>query len=155
MRRSRRHRCRAYAVGATALWSVGCYTYTRVDSGTLTPGQETRVRLTDQGSSSIAQYIGPYGSAIDGRVTQRDDSVLVVSVSNVIRQNGVEEPWRGEAVNVPRNAVASVELPRFSRSKSALAIGGLVVTALGLAALLGGGDLLGGGKNGGGSPSPR
>lgn len=146
MRRPVRPSFSAAAVSVAAVLTVGCYTYTPVDPNAALAGQPTRVKLTEAGSFAVAPLIGPYGASLDGRITQKDDSGLVMSVTQLTRRSGVEETWRGESVRIPSNAVASVSLSKFSRSRSVLLAGGLVATALGLAAGLGGGSVLGRGS---------
>ena len=150
MRRPVRPSFAATAVSVATVLTVGCYTYTPINPTAAPAGQRSRVQLTEAGSFAIAQYIGPYGNALDGRITQRDDSGLVMSVTQVTRRSGVEESWRGEPVRVPNSAVAAVSIPKFSRSRSALMAGGIVATALVLAASLGGGFTLGRSGGGGG-----
>ena len=94
MRRLARPSFSATAVSVATVLSVGCYTYTPVDPNATLAGQVTRVKLTDAGSFAVAPYIGPYGDSLDGRVTQKDDSGLVLSVVQVTRRSGVEETWR-------------------------------------------------------------
>lgn len=151
MRRPVRPTFATAAVSAAAVLTVGCYTYTPVDSGRLDPGQPVHVTLTEEGGFRVASAIGPYGTSLDGKVTERDDSSLVMSVTQVTRRTGVEESWRGESVRVPRAAVASVTVQKLSRTKSILMASGVVVAALGLAAALGGASSLGGKRGGGGS----
>ena len=152
MRRPVRPTFSAAAVSAAAVLTVGCYTYTPVDSAQVASGEPVRVVLTDEGSFTVARSIGPYGSSLDGRITQKDDSGFVMSVTQVKRRSGVEETWRGESVRIPRTMVSSMTLPKLSRTRSLLAAGGIVVTAMALAAALGGGSALGGrGPGGGGS----
>ena len=150
MRRPVRPTFAAAAVSAATLLTVGCYTYTPVDSARLNQGQPVRVTLTEEGGFRVASAIGPYGSSLDGRVTERDDSTLVMSVTQVTRRTGVEETWKGETVRVPRSAVASVGVQKLSKTKSVLVASGVVAAALGLAAALGGATSSGGGGRGNG-----
>lgn len=152
MRRSVRPSFSATAVSVAAVLTVGCYTYTPVNPNAALSGQRTRVDLTEAGSFAVASFIGPYGRSLEGRITQKDDSGMVVSVTQLTRRSGVEETWRGESVRVPNSAVESVSLPKLSRVRSTLLAGGILATTLGLAAGLGGGSVLGkssGGTGGG------
>jgi len=151
MRRPVRPSFSAVAVSAAAVLTVGCYTYTPISSSAVPANQKTRVNLTEEGSFAVARFIGPYGNSLDGRITQTDDSGFVMAVSQVTRRTGVEESWRGEPVRVPRSAVASVSMPKLSRTRSALVAGGVIAVALGLATTLGGGSILG--RNGGSTGS--
>ena len=151
MRRLVRPSFSATAVGVASVLTVGCYTYTPVAPSAAVSGERTRVALTEGGSFEVARYIGPYANTLDGRIVQRDDSGLVVSVVQVTRRSGVEETWRGESVRVPNDAVSSITRPKLSRPRSFLLAGGVVATTLGVTALLGGGSILSGSGRGGGS----
>ena len=147
--RSSRPWIRSSLAAAALAVNVGCYSYVPVDGTSLAAGKELRVNLSDSGSAALAPYTGPLTGAIDGRITEVNDSTLVVSVAQLTRRNGVEETWRGETVRVPRTGVASVERHQLARGRSALLVGGIAAAAAVIALSLGGGDLLGGRGSGG------
>jgi hypothetical protein len=148
------------AVGAgTALLTVltttaGCYRYAPVNGVGPDRGTEVRVRLTDGGAVALAPLIGNRVESVDGRVSAVGDTSLVLAVRMTTDRTGIELPWQGEPVTIPRSAVAGVETRTFDRNRTLLVTGG----ALAAVVLIGVGFSLagfGGGSEGGPSGTPR
>jgi hypothetical protein len=145
------------AVAAGPLAS-GCYTYSRVESAGVAPGEEVVVELNDQGRVDLAGAVGQSPFRLTGRLTGRTDSTVVLSLRSVETLRGERVTWTGEAVTVRRNGVTGVQQRRFSRGRTALVALGSVAAVAALVATvsltgLGGG----GGENGrepGGQPPP-
>ena len=137
----------AYVLALTA-GALACRYYERTSSDALSPGGRVRVVLSERGSATVASSVGPRGEAIDGRLTSSSDSALVLSVTQVTRIGGVEEPWKGESVVVPRDAIAVVQREKISTLRTAL-----FSTAIAAGAFLVGrsaaGSNIGGGRGGG------
>lgn len=115
------------------------------------PGARVHVALTDQGSVNLAQYLGRGVASVDGRLLQSDDSVVSVSVSQVVTQSGDDQLWKGESVAIPREAIASLQGRKVSFWRSGLIGGAVAVAALIVGSQAGGGSS-GGGKKGGPPP---
>jgi len=120
------------------LLTTACQTYTPVPAQGVAPGGRVRVRLTERGSADITPSVGPSARTIDGTVTSISDSAVVLSVTDLTRYNGQEEPWRGESVTVPRAGVADITVPKLSRSRSLLFAGGIILGAVAIGSALGG-----------------
>jgi len=150
--RSVRPWVRAAVLSAATSINVGCYTFAPVESSTVSPnnGATMRVHVTDAGGAALAPLVGPYAGALDGQITDRNDSALVMSVTQLTRRNGVEESWKGERVTIPRAGIASLQQKRFARGRTALFVGGLVAAAAILAVSLSGAGAEGGRGTGGG-----
>ncbi|HEU4584702.1 MAG TPA: hypothetical protein VFR95_03085 [Gemmatimonadaceae bacterium] len=82
--------------------------------------------LTDQGSVDLARYLGRNIGSVDGRLLQGTDSLLTLSVIQVSTRAGDEQFWKGEAVKLPRPAIASVEGRKLSFWRSGLIASALV-----------------------------
>lgn len=131
-----------------------CACYVNVPMTTTpTPGSRVHVALTDRGAVDLAQYLGRGVSGVDGRLVQSDDSVVSLSVSQVVLQSGDEQLWKGENVAIPREAIASVQGRKLSFWRSGI-IGGVVVAAAFLVGSQAGGSS-GGGKRGEPPPSGK
>ena len=151
----RYRRLRACTAAALTLVWTGCRTYAPVATQQLAPGVTTRVALTDRGSVELASALGPRGELLEGRVVESGDSALTLSVSTVVRSNGVEEYWTGERVSIPQSYVASATMPKVSTLRSALLTGGVVAGLAVIAAVIAGSnDNLVKGPGGPGEP-PR
>ena len=59
-----------------------------------------------------------------------DDSTLTVSVRTITRTLGSEENWNGDAVRIPRAAIAQVQVRRFDALKTGAITGGIVGAAI-------------------------
>jgi hypothetical protein len=120
----------------------------------LSPGATARVTLTDRGSVELASALGPRGELLEGRVVESADSALTLSVSTVVRRNGVEESWTGERLSIPQRYVASTTMPRVSTWRSLLLAGGVVAGLAAIAAIIQGSNdnLVKGPGGGGGEP---
>jgi hypothetical protein len=143
----------AAVMAASTVASGGCYRYAPLDTQTPTVGTEVRVRLTDAGAVSLAPYVGNRIELIDGRIASVVDTAVTLSVTGTIDRLGVETPWRGEQVSIPRTALSELAGRSLDRRRS-FVVGGI---AAGLVAAIGVGFSItgqgGGGKTGGtGSP---
>jgi hypothetical protein len=107
----------------------GCYGY--YPPSTPAPvGKDVEVTLSDSGSFALARQIGPSAAAINGRFTSDSANALVLSVTGVRQRDGNEVDWKGERVSVPRPLVIRLEERRFSRGRTTLFVGGIVVGLL-------------------------
>ena len=134
--------------------SSACYRYAPINPQAPTQGTEVRVRLTDAGAVTLAPYIGNRIELVDGRIASVVDTAVTVSVTATTDRLGVETPWRGEAVSIPRNAFYELQARALDRKKS-FVVGGI---AAGLVAVVGIGFSVtgnGGGGQSGGTGSPK
>ena len=67
---------------------------------------------------------------LEGRTVAADDSTLTVSVRTITRTLGTEENWNGDAVRVPRAAIARVERRHVDALRTGLIAGGLIGAAI-------------------------
>lgn len=123
----------------------GCYVNVPLAT-TPEPGARVHLALTDRGSVDLAHYLGPRVAGVDGRLLTSNDSVVSVSVSQVVMQSGDEQLWKGESVAIPREAIASVQGRKLSFWRSGI-IGGAVAAAAFIIGTQAGGSA-GGGKRG-------
>jgi hypothetical protein len=134
---------------------TGCYTYRPLEGvGAKLPavGSKVEVALTQAGSMSFSQQVGPDVQYLLGQVVQADSSAVVLAMTATETTRRVSYPWKGEQVSIPYDKVASIRERKLSVGGSALlagAAGGGLVAAF---ALLGGtsGSVGGGGGGGGG-----
>jgi hypothetical protein len=143
-------------VPTVTLVLAACFGYTPVNSAP-SPGADVRIRLTDQGTTELARYLGPRVVRVDGRVVGHDANHLRVSVQSVQTVDGANQPWRGEqAVDFPAATYSNIERREFKRSRTTLIAGGLAVAmaVIGYQAVQngGGGTVSGGGGGGGNQP---
>lgn len=121
----------AALVAATVL--SACYNYVPTERAAPAAGQEVRLTLTDLGSAQLTGALGARVETVDGYLEPSTGDSLVIRATRTVVRGGNESAWNGERVALPSNAVASVALRRFSRSRTLLAaaIGiGLAVAAV-------------------------
>ena len=140
-----------YRVAAVA-GLTGCYKYTPLTTTDPVAGARIVVQLTPAGSDTLARFVGPRVTGIEGRVLETAGSDLVLAVAVVRKGNGEEDFWKGETVSIPLGVIAGLQQRRLSTGRTLLLVG--AVAALGAtvgAAASGGGS---GGGGGGGGPPP-
>ncbi len=121
----------ALAVLAFATPLVACFTYDQVAVGANTPTNlDVRVEIEPTTSSLITAAVGPRVSTLEGRTVTADDSSLTVSVRTITRTASSEENWNGDAVRIPRAAIARVERRRLDPIRTGLIVGGVVGAAI-------------------------
>ncbi|HEX5580903.1 MAG TPA: hypothetical protein VFX39_04945 [Gemmatimonadaceae bacterium] len=145
-----RIRCRV-ALLLGAFLASGCYHYTPVAPVDVQPGRRVRAELGDQGAAELARWVGPRSVSVEGRVENVSDSALTISVTEVVRRNGVTEPWQGESVLVPRSYVASLRQRRFDRTRTLLLSAGVAAALVSVDAALGQSGFFFRGRGGAGS----
>ncbi|MEP7345573.1 MAG: hypothetical protein ABI877_09905 [Gemmatimonadaceae bacterium] len=134
-------------IATILLGCSACYRYAPIQGVATDAGQSVRVQLTEQGSINLAPMIGPTILTLDGTLTTARDTMISLAVTNAIARNGIETPWRGELVDIPRSAINSVQSRSLDKRRSwVVAAGGIGATlALGATWNLLGGSF--GGKN--------
>ncbi len=139
------------AVAAGPLAS-GCYTYSRVESAGVAPGQDVVVELNDQARVDLAGAVGQSPFRLEGRLTDRTDSTVVLSLRSVETLRGERVTWTGETVTVRRTGVTGMQQRRFSGGRTALmtiaAVAAATALVLGVSLAAGGGSSGGVGRDG-------
>jgi hypothetical protein len=131
----------------------GCYTYSRVESAGVPLGQEVVVELNDQARVDLAGAVGQAPFRLEGRLTERTDTSVVLSLRSVETLRGERVTWTGETVAVRSRGVTGMRQRRLDRGRSVLLAVGSVAAVV---ALVAGVSLTGagGGGSGGGPGNP-
>lgn len=152
----RRARRRAAILAGTALFvaqTAACYTYVPRYGMQPSSGEPVALTITDQGRVALAEQVGAGVTRIAGRVVAAQDDSYVLSVDQIETIGSGTSHWTGERVSIRRDYVAGVQERRFSKGRTALAIGAAI---LGVGALILTASLTGFGFDGGdrGSGNP-
>lgn len=107
-----------------------CYSYAALPADDRSRSADVRMDIEPAGAERVAALLGPRVQTLEGRLVASTDSTLTVAVEGITRSGGYEEHWNGDAVRVPRSAVARMQVRRFDAIKSALIAGGIVGGAL-------------------------
>jgi hypothetical protein len=125
--------------------AVGCYREVPLAGATPRPGTTVRVRLTRDGSTRLAELIGPGVVSVDGEAVAARADAWELLLTSTRLENGSDVPWRGERVELPTAYVVDVSERRLTRSGTALLIGAIgagafLMTKFFQAGVLGGDD---------------
>jgi hypothetical protein len=103
-----------------------CYSYRPIDTVAPKPGTRIALTLTREGSGALAVQLGPQATHVEGELLEADSSGLRLAVRRVEDPRRLGTVWKGEAVTIPREAIASVSERRLSIGATAI-LGGLAV----------------------------
>jgi hypothetical protein len=124
-------------IGAVALMlNTACYAYMPVAGGAVpATAQLVRIRLTSEGTSELARFLGPRVVVVEGTYSKAgDDGALVVGPDWVELSDGQRTNWSGEGVvTIPLKYTQGVEARTFDRRKTTLATVFTVVAVVALA----------------------
>jgi hypothetical protein len=113
---------------------AGCYDYHPLTAPSPDQGSYLAATLTETGSVELARYLGPDVFVVRGRYLGTGEAGVIVSVTAVELKRGSVESWAGETVVLPSEAVASLDVRRLAKGRTALlagvGAGGLVFTTL-------------------------
>jgi hypothetical protein len=138
----------AFAVAVAQAIATGCVRYEAVAGGAVPTGRPVRVQLTDLATATLAPTLGAGVVAVDGRVSTRDDTGLVLAAVGTVVRNGDTQPWQGEPVRLAWRDVARVQTPRTDVARTALSALAVVGGAVALGAALSRSSSGGGGRGG-------
>src|SRR5207245_9260671 len=96
--------------------ATGCYYYQPLDTPAPRPGTYMQVMLTDSGTSHFWGYLGPDVGNVRGRLITADPQVFALSVESEEQRHSQVLTWKGEAVTLRREYVATVQERRLSKS---------------------------------------
>jgi hypothetical protein len=117
---------------ATILVTSGCYYYQPVARDVARPGTILSLALTDSGTSHFWPYLGPDVGIVRGRLLDKDDHEITLSVASVGLRHGQDLFWKGETVAVQQEFVAFVQERRLSTGRTILAASGSVAAFVAL-----------------------
>lgn len=134
---------RLVQIGLIAL-TTGCYEYQSSDVGRVQPGQIVQVTLTPTGSAALAASIGPSATSLDGRVLARDDNDVTLALVQITRSVGQEQFLHDEPLSFSLSNIESWRVRTFDKSRTALAVGGILAAVIGGRAFIDQSSLFGG-----------
>lgn len=120
--------------GALAL-NTACYAYLPVSGQDLPAASQTvRVRLTPEGSTELARYIGPRAVEVEGTFSKKAGNGALIVVPDVVRKSdGSSEMWTGGGeLAIPVAYVSSVRARTFNERRSRAVAVGAAITAVAL-----------------------
>jgi hypothetical protein len=85
--------------------------------------------VTDRGRVALADQVGPGVARVEGTVLQKTGSGYVLAMSRVRTIDGSMSRWAGERVTIEQDHVANSYERKFSKQRTAVAIGATIVGA--------------------------
>ncbi|HUQ47972.1 MAG TPA: hypothetical protein VM053_06985 [Gemmatimonadaceae bacterium] len=122
--------CRTLAslgIASTILWTSGCYSYAVRPVSEVSQNAIVTADINDVGRVALGDRAGPEVLRVEGKVVQRSDSSMRLLVSQVSYLNGDTQEWQGQELALRAQDVKVVSQRTFSRSRTALLIGAIVV----------------------------
>jgi hypothetical protein len=129
-----------------------CYRAVPLETSQPVPGTRIVAQLTEQGTEEMARWVGPGAVAVEGIAGEVRPSAWELRLLSVQQRNGVETFWNQEPVLFPREALASVWVREFDRTRTYLTAAGVTAGVIVLGRLFGMGGLFGGSGGGEGTP---
>ena len=114
---------RVVLLGA-CFWSTGCVTYINVDLDSVPPGEEVRVRLTDEGAVRASRHLGRIRTQLDAGVAPQTPDSIAVIVWLGKNYPGTQFENVRETIVLPRHEVSDLHLRRLSVGRTAAAFAG-------------------------------
>jgi hypothetical protein len=110
-----------------------CYVYAPAAAPELRPGVRYSFDVTDQGRVGLGANLGAGVTSIEGQLVELNQESYVLSVARVQTIAAGVSHWTGEKVNLRRDFVSTVHERRFSRQRTAVAVGIALGSALAFA----------------------
>ena len=104
----------------------GCFTYTPMIGTQPVPGQRVALTISDQGRAALVDRVATGVIRLDGTLVSAQNGDYVLAVSDVATISGTSR-WGGERVSINRDHVTGVMQRRFSKGRTAIAVGGTVL----------------------------
>ncbi len=108
---------------APVLLALGCYTYTPTTIDALAVGGETRVRITAEEASRIAEALTHDARLLEGRILERSDDRLLLQVPVQPRDPAQGAELLYQRIDVPLTGVVEVETRRLNHGRTAVLLG--------------------------------
>ncbi len=106
------------------LSSTACVTYTPVDLHLVPPGEEVRVRFTDDGAVRASRHLGRIRTELDAAVTPQPPDSVAVIVWLGKNYPGTQFENVREMIVLPQDEVRDLHLRRLSVKRTAAALAG-------------------------------
>jgi hypothetical protein len=115
---------------AAQLLCSGCFAYVAAEPGTVPPGEDVRVHLTQEGLGDLAEFAP--GLRMDGTFLRADGDELILRVRVMDQTVGIMTRSLGQDLTIPASRIDRVERRELDRRRTWLTagVGAAVVAAL-------------------------
>jgi len=116
-------------VAGIGFLTTSCYNLQPVSVAVPEPGTRIAFTINDVGRVALGGSMGPELRRVEGSFQSKDGDDYLVNVLGVELLQGGYQTWAGESVRINSSYVSAVYEKTFSKSKTALAVGGIAVAA--------------------------
>jgi len=116
-------------VAGIGLLTTSCYNLQPTSVAVPEPGTRIAFAINDVGRVALGGSMGPELRRVEGAFQSKNGDDYLVNVSGVELLQGGYQTWAGESVRINSSYVSAVYEKKFSKSKTALVVGGLAVAA--------------------------
>lgn len=117
-------------VAGIGLLTTSCYSLQPTSVAVPEPGTRIAFAINDVGRVALGGSMGPELRRVEGSFQAREGEDYLVNVTGVELLQGGYQTWAGESVRINSSYVSAVYEKTFSKSKTAMAVGGIAVAAV-------------------------
>ena len=117
-------------LAVSGFFGTACYEYHAADVAAVRPSEVIHVVLSPEAAVALKPSIGPNASTLDARVIGVEADRLRLAVTQIARSVGPEEFLQGEQLELPLAGASVISVRRFDRSRTILAVGGIIASAI-------------------------
>lgn len=121
---------RSVAVIGVALLNAGCFSYTNSAPAQTAPGTRVAVNLTTRAAADFTDQLGGTIDRVEGVLMWSNADSARIQVERTRLLAGGWAYWGRESVTLPMSASASWQRRSFSKKRTALAAGGLILIGI-------------------------
>lgn len=118
------------SVTGIGLLTTSCYNLQPTSVAVPEPGTHIALSINDVGRAALGGSMGPELRRVEGSFQSKDGDDYLVNVKGVELLQGGYQAWAGESVRIKSSYVSAVYEKTFSKSKTALALGGIAVATV-------------------------
>ena len=114
-------------VAGIGLLASGCYSLQPTSVAVPASGTRLAFAINDVGRVALGGSMGPELRRVEGNLQSKDGDDFFVNVSGVELLQGGYQTWAGETVRINSSYVSAIYEKKFSKAKTAMAVGGAAV----------------------------
>lgn len=112
-----------FAMLAAVAVLQGCFSYTPLETGVPTVGENIEFQINDRGRFELADRLGRGLATVEGRVTAVTETQYTINVAAISYLSGEKNRWSGESLRLERAHVDRAAVRALSRRRSWIAAG--------------------------------
>lgn len=133
---------RRTALAGIAVSATGCFSYANVPPGQVAPGTRVAMDLSTRTSADYTSVLGATIDRVEGVLLSATPDSARIQVERARELRGGWQYWAKESLTLPLNGAATFQQRSFSKRRTAIMAGGLILISVQIikGGLLGFGD---------------